>query len=395
MGGGASGMMAALTAAKSGGRVVIYEKNSRVGKKLLATGNGRCNITNTGCDAKNYHGESPGFAKAALDKFSADNTLEFFENIGLMCKITHGGRVFPYNEQASSVLDTLRFAIENAGIEVKTDTEVIAAKRMPDGFHLSLRDTEGEKTQAYDKLIVCAGGKAAPSTGSDGGGLELLASFGHRIIKPYPALAQLKTDTAIAAPLRGVRVNGRASVSVSDAASEGEIQFTAYGLSGPAILDISAAALRAGENAVVALDLMPHINERDLLGLLTQRQERLAYLSSVSDGGILTGMLNKKVARILLKHAGAGGLERLARMIKRLEFRVKGHTGWEHAQTTGGGADTAEFCDATMESRLVPGLFAAGEVLDIYGDCGGYNLQWAWSSGLLAGWSAARAAGVV
>jgi len=383
IGGGASGLMAALAAAKdSKSPIVIYERNNRVGKKLLATGNGRCNITNTDCGVGNYHGEKSGFVKAALDMFSPDDTLKFFEDIGLMCTITRGGRVFPYNGQASAVLDVLRFAVENAGVEVRAGAKVNEVKRdKTGGFRLSVSNSESEKTEFCDRLIISSGGKAAPSTGSDGAGFALLSSLGHRIIEPYPALTQLKTETA---PLRGIRVNGRACVAGTDVVSEGEIQFTAYGLSGPAVMDISAAALRGGENAVVALDLMPHMNEGQLLGLLTERQRRLSYLSRLSDGDFLTGMLHKKVGQALLKHTGRD-LNRLARSIKRLEFRVKGHTGWEHAQTTGGGADTSEFNASTMESKLVKGLFATGEVLDIYGDCGGYNLQWAWSSGYVAG----------
>lgn len=401
-------MMAALSAASSGLRpnIIIYEKNNRVGKKILATGNGRCNITNTDCRSDNYHGNNPEFIKTALDRFPPEHTIEYFNRIGLMCKITHGGRVFPYCEQASAVLDVLRFALARAGVEVRTGTHVVAAecKAKEEGFHLYLHTSAGEETVGCDRLIVSSGGKAAPSTGSDGGGFALLSSFGHRIIEPYPALTQLKTDTKIAASLRGVRVNGLVSVkergSPQISVSDGEIQFTAYGLSGPAIMDISAAALKPhGDRNVVVIDLMPHMDDRELREALFIRKRRMSHLLAED---FLVGMLNKKVGQLLLKHSGIEKLSlqvkelgdtelsRLAKCIKGLEFSVKGHTGWEHAQATGGGVDTYEFSAMSMESKIVNGLFATGEVLDIYGDCGGYNLQWAWSSGHTAGLAAAE-----
>jgi predicted Rossmann fold flavoprotein len=406
IGGGASGMMAALTAAScnSDAVITIYEKNNRVGKKLLSTGNGRCNLTNTECDIGHFHGNNPEFVKAVIERFTPEDTIRFFESIGLECKLTHGGRVFPYCGQASAVLDVLRFELARAGVEIRTNTEVIAVSRdsAAEGLALHLRTSAGDDITRTDRLVVSCGGKSAPSTGSDGGGFSLLSSLGHRIIEPYPALTQLKTDTKIAASLCGVRVTGRASVIGHDsseiAQSEGEIQFTAYGLSGPAIMDISAAAL-TGQNdkAVVALDLMPHLSNKGLVKMLALRKERLSHLLSLD---FLVGMLHKKVGQVILKHAGVlklslpvcelcdSELLRLARLIKRLVFQVEGHTGWEHAQATGGGADTAEFSASTMESLLVSGLFATGEVLDVYGDCGGYNLQWAWSTGRAAGLAA-------
>ena len=396
-------MMAALTAASysSGAVITIYEKNSRVGKKLLSTGNGRCNITNVECGTGNFHGNNPEFAKTAIDRFTPEDTIRFFESIGLMCKRTRGGRVFPYCGQASAVLDVLRFELERVGVKVLTNTEVIAVSRdkPAEGISLRLRTPAGDETRRCDRLIVSSGGKSAPSTGSDGGGFSILSSLGHLIVEPYPALTRLKTDTAIAAPLCGVRVNGRVSVCGHDSCettlSEGEIQFTAYGLSGPAIMDISAAALmERKEKVTVVLDLMPHLSNRDLVLALAVRKERMSHLLAEK---FLIGMLNKKVGQAILKRSGVvklslpvsdlcnTELSLIARLIKRLEFQVKGHTGWEHAQATGGGADTLEFSDSTMESKLVGGLFATGEVLDIYGDCGGYNLQWAWSSGRAAG----------
>ncbi len=400
IGGGASGMFAAISAAYelgAGNEIVIFEKNTRLGKKLLATGNGRCNLTNMNCDVSNFHGSNVAFSKYALERFPPTKTIEFFQKIGLHSKVTHGGRVYPYCEQASAVLDILRLEIERLKIQVSDATEIVWVDKKMDCF--SVHSDNGACGE-FGCVIVATGGNASPSSGSNGKGYEILKGFGHTVIKPYPALTQLKTDTKLAAGMQGVRMNANICVLNKKnmiARSSGEIQFAAYGLTGSAIMDISAKALSV-RDSIVILDLMPEHSTGELIEILNIRKKQLSGLACEN---FLVGILNKKVGQVILKHIGIEKLSlyvnemnelqisRIAEAIKGLKFSVLGHNGWENAQTTAGGANTNEFYFDSMESKLKKGLFATGEVLDIYGDCGGYNLQWAWSTGYLAGKKAA------
>ena len=396
IGGGASGMAAALAAAENQNvQVYLLERQSRLGRKLQATGNGRCNLSNMGANGNSYHGEDPSFALPALEGFNPQQTLSWFRRLGLFTVTEDSGKVYPYSEQANSVVDILRFALEKENITVCTDFEVKKITKTQDGFSVS----DGEKTIECQKLIVACGGIAGSKLGGTMSGYKLLGKLGHKSTRLRPALVQLKTDWAGIAGLKGVRANCHAQIlhnGVLHRESTGEIQFTDYGISGPVIFEVSRDACIAPGQWSCVLDLMPQCTEDDLLEELHRRKARNLELSE-----LLTGILHNRLGRLLVKTAGIrqnGGAEILSeedlrevcRVIKSFELPLTEPMGMENAQVTAGGILTEQFDPHTMESKLVPGLYACGEVLDIDGDCGGYNLQWAWSSGRLAGLSAGK-----
>lgn len=392
IGGGASGLFAAAAAGQEGSHVVVLERGKRVGKKILATGNGRCNMTNIYASTENYHGESPEFTEAAQDIFWTDKAIEFFEHAGVLTKVEEAGKVYPYSDTASSVLDILRRECDKSGAETICGFDVKTVKKTGNVF--SVESYDGRKIKA-DKVIIACGGKAAPDLGSNGSGYDLLKRFGHRITKLSPSLVQIKTETEVVRKLKGIKINAR--VRINSFESEGELLFTDYGLSGPPVFTLSSR-IDGAKNVVI--DIMPEYGYSDVLSLL---KERRAYLSDVNLEEFFTGMLNKRVGQALLKYINAAPLSRLtstlsddelkkiASVIKGWSFGIVGTMSWNNAQVTHGGAATESFDPHTMESRIVKGLYACGEVLDIDGDCGGYNLQWAWSSGYIAGKSAAGA----
>ena len=397
IGGGAAGMIAALTAARLGADVTVLERQNRVGRKLLATGNGRCNLTNLTMTPANYHGEAPDFVVPALEGFGVERTLDFFRELGLLTVDEAGGRVYPLSDQAGSVVDVLRLALDEAGVEVRTDTEVESVRPWKDGFVVV---TQEDKLQA-DRVILCCGGMACGKLGGTQSGYELLERLGHRRTGLHPVLVQIKTDPTYVHALKGVRADGRVTVKQNGkpiAQSEGEIQFTDFGVSGPAVFEISRAVTTGTGKLSVQLDLLRSMSWEEVTRLLEQRQERMPSLTLEN---LLTGMLHNRLGRTVLRYAGyslndpvstlkPADLKRIARAIGCMELPVIGDMGFDGAQVTAGGVATEDFDPVTMESKLVPGLFAAGEVLDVDGDCGGFNLQWAWSSGYAAAVNAVR-----
>lgn len=393
IGGGASGMMAALTAAEqSDHQVILFERQSRVGKKLLATGNGRCNLTNLNTGDGFYHGASVSFAAPALEAFPPEKTLEFFRSFGLLTVAEPSGRVYPYSDQANSVVDVLRFALSRSNIELETSCEITSVKYENGVFSLKSSD----KTFSVDRLIVTAGGLAGTKLGGSLSGYQLLRSLGHHCTKLYPSLVQLKTEDMLVKSLKGVRAQARVRLLQHEsmlAESKGEVQFTEYGVSGPAVFEISRAASCAEGDCTVQFDLLPDCKGDELLSALCLR---IAAQPSLTCDDLLTGFLHNRLGRVLLRYAGVSGTLTLSELpwvqlsaicdaVHCFELPVIGTMGMDCAQVTAGGICTEEFEPKTLQSRIVPGLYAAGEVLDIDGDCGGYNLQWAWASGRLAG----------
>lgn len=391
IGGGASGLTAAIAAARKGAKVTLYEGGARVGKKILITGNGRCNLTNINADVNHYHGENTKFIMGVKNRFWVNETIDFFKEIGVMVKEETEGRIYPNSDRASSVLDALRFYADYMGVRTVCDFEVIAVKKKDGKFLITSRDNKSGKA---DKVIVATGGMAAPSTGSKGIGYDIFKSMGHTVTPLRPSLVQLKSDTKLVRPLKGVRVN--AAVTLGKYTEMGEVQFTDYGLSGIVIFNISA---RLDGEKKISLDLMPARSRKEINALLRERKDNLFYLTLDE---FLSGMFNKKIGVLLLKTIGAELLtrgtdtltskeiNRVTEIIKKWEFPVTGTMSWNNAQVTGGGVRTSEFNPSTMESKKTEGLYGCGEVMDIDGDCGGYNLQWAWSSGYTAGDSAAK-----
>ena len=390
IGGGASGMMAALTAAENGRSVLLLERQSRVGRKLLATGNGRCNLTNYNTSPARYHGED-GFCAYALRAFDVGSTLQYFASLGLLTVNEDSGRVYPMSNMAGSVLDVLRYGLEHPRIEVRTGQVVTAVKRTAEVF------TVRTETDAFTagKLILAAGGCAGSKVGGVMDGYRLAKALGHHRTALYPSLVQLKTDPTYPRALKGVKAECGITVlrgSGTVAENRGEVLFTEYGVSGPAIFDISRAVATGGEGLVCALDFFPDWDLREVLDWLRMRRQTMqAHEAST----LLVGSCHTRLGQMLCKAAGFtsqpaadltdSDLERIARQAKHFALPITGTCGFDQAQVTAGGLCTDEFDPETMGSRLVPGLYACGEVLDVDGDCGGFNLQWAWSSGHLAG----------
>ena len=396
IGGGASGMAAALAAAeREHAQVIIFERQARLGRKLLATGNGRCNLSNIHAVAERYHGDHGDFAAYALQKYSAENTLQWFRDMGLYTVTEPSGRVYPYSDQANSVVDVLRFALQKPNIEVLTGFEVSKIRKNKTGFTVE----SSENAVVCDKLIIACGGLAGTKLGGSMSGYKLLMKLGHSCTKLRPTLVQIKSDWHGCPSLKGVRANCRAEIfcnGILHSASEGEVQFTEYGLSGPVIFEISRDVCREKGDWVCKLNLLPDMEQEQLLRLLLRRRE-----TDLTAEDLLTGILHNRLGRVVVKEAGIAGyvpirqlegeeLQRVCECVKCLTVSLTEPMGMDSAQVTAGGIVTAEFDPESMESRLIPGLFACGEVLDIDGDCGGYNLQWAWSSGRCAGQAAGK-----
>ena len=391
IGGGASGMMAALTAAENGRSVLLLERQSRVGRKLLATGNGRCNLTNYNTSPARYHGEDGGFCAYALRAFDVGSTLQYFASLGLLTVNEDSGRVYPMSNMAGSVLDVLRYGLEHPRIEVRTGQVVTAVKRTAEVF------TVRTETDAFTagKLILAAGGCAGSKVGGVMDGYRLAKALGHHRTALYPSLVQLKTDPTYPRALKGVKAECGITVlrgSGIVAENRGEVLFTEYGVSGPAIFDISRAVATGGEGLVCALDFFPDWDLREVLDWLRMRRQTMqAHEAST----LLVGSCHTRLGQMLCKAAGFtsqpaadltdSDLERIARQAKHFALSITGTCGFDQAQVTAGGLCTDEFDPETMKSRLVSDLYACGELLDVDGDCGGFNLQWAWASGRLAG----------
>ena len=391
IGGGASGMAAALAAAENeNAQVIVMERQARVGRKLQATGNGRCNLTNLHASEGGYHGEEASYAEYAISQFDPEATLRWFRSLGLFTVAEASGRVYPYSDQANSVLDVLRFALEKPNIEVKLGFEVEKVKKTTSGFRVESK----EETLECDKLIIACGGLAGTKLGGTMSGYKLLRSFGHKCTKLRPTLVQLKSGWNGISALKGVRANCHAAIYCGGELhreSIGEIQFTEYGLSGPVIFEVSRDACQGTGDWICRLDLLPEFSMEVLKEELLRRRN-----TSLPTSELLTGILHNRLGRVVTQAVGISGyvpvsqleepeIDEVCRAVKNFEVTLTEPMGMDSAQVTAGGILTKEFDKTTMESRIVPGLYACGEVLDIDGDCGGYNLQWAWSSGRLAG----------
>ncbi len=386
LGAGPSGIMAAITAAHLNPnlKIALLEKNPRVGKKLLSTGNGRCNLTNLNQDYTHYHGENEWFIQQVLQQFDLDATLSFFKSIGIDTT-TENEKVFPCSLQASSVLDLLRHALHSNNIKELCDFQCTDIQKVADTYHI--RSSTGHTVTAR-KLVIAAGGKASPQLGSTGDGYRFLEEFGHQTTMLFPSLVQVCTANKKTVPLKGIKVNATVSVFENDSclASEyGEVLFTEYGLSGPPIFQLSRYASLIKE-PVFQLDLFPQLTHNELANLLSERRMRLPKEL------LLTGLLHNTVCRELIRELNGqtDDYTQVAKLLKSWSFSVVSTRGWNSAQVTGGGIYLRDFSPLTLESKKAKNLYACGEVLDVCGDCGGYNLQWAWSSGAVVGRALAK-----
>jgi len=393
IGAGASGMLAALTAAETAdNRVILLERQQRVGRKLMATGNGRCNLTNTGAGPESYHGENPAFAAPAMAAFPPEAVLGYFGQLGLLTTEEYGGRVYPLSQSANSVVDVLRFALEQAGVELVAPCVAQAIHRAGRGY--TVVTDKGDF--AADYVIVACGGAAGAKLGGVKDGYTLLKELGHKRTALYPSLAPILTEQEYPRALKGVRTEAKVTLLAGEdpvQAAEGELQFTETGISGPVSFALSRTAAELGEGLTAEIDFLQGYDAGTVLQLLRQRRKTLPMVPAQE---VLTGLVHNRLGKMLVKYAAIPAvkpaaeltdaeLERLCGALKGFRLRVTGTEGLDVAQVTAGGIRTAGINPETLESWFMPGLFICGELLDIDGDCGGFNLQWAWASGRLAG----------
>ena len=383
IGGGASGLIAAIFAAREGALVTLLEQNERLGKKLLATGNGRCNLTNTYQDPGCYHGEHPEFALSVFQTYSMEQTVSFFSELGIYIK-NRNGYLYPASNQASSVLEVLEQEARYRKVKIKLQEnakEIVPGK--PDGSWIVKT-----KTWQYeaDAVIIACGSPASEIEGAGSAGYVLAGRLGHKIVKPLPALVPLVCKGNFFSKWAGVRTDAQITLLAKGeplAREKGEVQLTEYGISGIPVFQISGRALRLLDQGIlvsVILDFMPDFTEQELLAFLKKRMDNCPY-KTIKDS--LTGLFPKKLISVLTDKNP--NLEQLTNRIKNLELPVKEGRSLAQAQVCQGGVSTEQIHPVSMESRICPGIYFSGEVVDIDGICGGYNLQWAWSSGALAG----------
>lgn len=406
IGGGPAGITAAIVAARNGAKVTILEKKNELGKKILISGNGRCNLSNQDVSWENYHGKFPKFSASVFSQFSNSDTFDFFHSLGVETKVEDKGRVFPLSDQADSVLDVLTYELENLGVEILFQSKVTEIKKVGDEFVTHLFN--GKVLQS-DKLIIATGGKTYSTLGSSGDGYSFAKEFGHTIEDLYPVSSGLDVDSPLKSlvnKLQGVKIE--AGVSAYDGEKKlsedtGTVLFTHFGLSAWAIMrlsfDISRILNLENKSSVdVFLDFFPQYDKNSLDSILKERWEENPKKSL---GFSFVGLMQKKIAPAILEFAGydvtrkAGEISKADRLaivdlLKKYKFKVVSVRSWDEAQFTMGGVSVTEINPKTMESKLVPGLHFCGEVVDITGDSGGYNLQWAWSSGYVAGKAASN-----
>ena len=403
LGGGAAGMAAAITSAQTAaGRanVILLEKNPRVGKKLLATGNGRCNLDHSPVEAKDFFTSDYLRLEEMLTAMRRHDPLKWFEDHGLLCRSDEMGRIYPYSNQASDVLNLLLYWMEISGVEVRTQCAVSGLTREEDGYRVEM---ESGETLAADRVICALGGSAAPQFGSDGTGISLVRPFGCKSTKLYPCLVPLKCEKQQIEGLSGIRVKGDALLCDGETPlyrESGEIQFTEYGLSGIAVMQLSGylGQLRKVKRPVIRLDLFPEWEEGELAQWLVERGRKLPEANM---GQFMTGLLHKRVGMAVWKRIelgsesrkvrsmSVGEWERLAHGFKHWCFTSPEDTGWKNAQTTGGGVQLSRLEADSFQVSGHPGLYVVGETTDCAGSCGGFNLHWAFGSGILAGLHAA------
>lgn len=390
IGGGAAGLTAAIAAASCGDQVTILERMDRVGKKILATGNGRCNLMNTG--ERRFPGGTE-LANAVLDRCGIAEQTRFWEHIGLRMRQEDGGRVYPISGMASTVLDTLRFAADALGVEVITGIHVTGLFKARHGWTVMAGD---EKWKA-DRVIVAGGGCAQPKLGSDGSAWALLTNLGHHMVQPKPALTQILTDTTAIKGLSGIRVRTTVDVtrkSQSVYSETGELLFADYGVTGVCVMQC-ARYVAPGDTLHISLVKAMGFDNAEAFRAELHRRRKAWNARPQSE--LLTGLCVPKLAQAIFNAAGlqAGrytcgqltpnAIEGLVECAADFRLTVKGVKGFDSAQVTAGGIKAGEFDPATLESCMAPGVHAAGEVLDVDGDCGGFNLMFAFGSGILAG----------
>lgn len=395
VGAGASGLMAAITAARQGSKVLVLEQKDKAGKKITATGNGKCNFTNMVQNPQCYRSEDSAFAMKVLSGFDVYQTIHFFQELGIYPK-ERDGYLYPNSEQAASVVHVLLMECERLKVSFVYN-EAVREIRKP--YYTVIT---GRASYHSKKLILATGGCASPKFGSDGSGYKLAKELGHTIIKPLPALVQLKSPDKYLKTVSGVRAEAGVVLYSNQkelTSEKGEILFTDYGISGIPILQISrfaAKALDRGEKVHLLIDFLPDFTKEEVHNMLLQRMKQNPRKNLEE---MLVGLLNHKLNYIIILASGLDPyqqvkqisdkeFDRLVDNIKDFKMHINDTNSFENAQVCAGGAATSELDAVSMESKLMKSLYLTGELVDVDGTCGGYNLQWAWSSGYLAGMSA-------
>lgn len=393
IGGGASGIYLSLLLADYGKDVLVIEAKDRILKKLLTTGNGRCNITNSSVMdniPEMYTSSNDGYDYSPLKEYDLKETLSYFSSLGLTFTTLEDHKMYPLSLQSSSVVDILRLALEEKGVNLKLSEKVTDVKRLKEDFSI----VTSQNLYTCNKLIISSGGMAAPGTGSDGSMYRILRNLGHSIIPPQPSLVQMKLNHPSLKALSGVKINGHASLTLREDVlrkESGELLFTDYGISGPPVLQLSRFLhphLAEGADLKLQIDFFPEKSHKEIKEMILNHVALFSYRSAMD---AFKSILPSKLIPVLLKDAGVERPSamiseidpvhfiRLALLLKEWSFEVTGTQGFNMAQGTYGGVDTKEV-RSTLESKRVTGLYLTGEVLDVLGACGGYNLQWAWSS---------------
>ena len=398
IGGGASGLMAAITAKKSGKEVIILERKDRILKKVLITGNGRCNITNVNANISNYFGKNISSVENILNRFTPQDTMDFFNGLGIVCNEENRGKVYPLSGQASSVVDALRFEAEKLGIKI--ETEFYVRKIEKDGFKFKIYSEERKKIEA-GRVIIAAGGQSYPELGSNGSGFELAKELGHSVTKLSPSIVQLKTEKNQVKGLQGIKTDVAVTAYGDNkkiCTYDGELLFTDYGISGNVVFNISFV-MPLYKDVEFEIDFMEKFDYNELYEMLKERKKIMSHLTMEN---YFNGMINKKLGQFLSKVSGIeklskpvkdlsdSDIRKLCTVLKKYRIKILDTTGFKNAQVTAGGVSLDEVNTETLESKIVKGLYFSGEVLDVYGECGGFNLQWAWASGHIAGENAAK-----
>ena len=398
IGGGASGMMAAITARKSGKEVVILERKDRILKKVLITGNGRCNITNVNANISNYFGKNISSVENILNSFNPQDTMDFFNGLGIMCNEENRGKVYPLSGQASSVVDALRFEAERLGVRI--ETEFYVRKIEKEGFKFKIYSEERKKIEA-GRVIIAAGGQSYPELGSNGSGFELAKELGHSVTRLSPSIVQLKTEKHQVKGLQGIKTDVAVTAYGDNkkiCTYDGELLFTDYGISGNVVFNISFV-MPLYKNVEFEIDFMEKFDYNQLYQMLKERKKMMSHLTMEN---YFNGMINKKLGQFLSKVSGIEKLSKpvkdlndseirkLCTVLKKYRIKILDTTGFKNSQVTAGGVSLDEVNSETLESKIVKGLYFSGEVLDVYGECGGFNLQWAWASGYIAGRNSAK-----
>lgn len=398
IGGGAAGMMAAIAAAKKGADVTIIEATGRIGNKILLTGNGKCNFSNLLLDESCYYCEDEAFLMGIFERFSPQSVKSFFEDAGMLTKDKEG-YLYPLGEQASIVLDILRMELKRLDVSILTEKKVTKVIKEKDTF---LVYTENNEEYCFDKVIITTGGRSYPKTGSDGNGYKLAKKMGHRIVPTVPALVQLVGNDDFYKMIAGVRTEGSVSLYIDEVPVRtecGEIQFTDYGISGIPVFQLSRLAsygLFENKKVKIIADVLSEIGPDKIKDMV---HTRLMLHKDNTLEEFMCGLTNKKLALLAIKQAGykpqdnvngktSNELFEMVRNLKKIVFHITDTKGYATAQVTAGGVAVCEL-DDNLQSKIVKGLYFAGEMVDVDGICGGYNLQWAFAGGYLAGCDAA------